>query len=82
MADGTAHYAEKVGDTQQIPFESNSLSHLLMLRFYALLEGFFLDALHLFCYSPLDGLHSSKTGLLDGPFELREKKKIVLSKIK
>ena len=65
-----------------IPLESNALFHPSLPRFYALLEGFVWDAPQLRGYGPLDGLHAFKTGPLDDPFELGEKKKATGSKIR
>ena len=54
-----------------VPLKSNVLSYCSLPCFYALLKGFFRDAPQLCCYSPLDGLHTFKTG----PLELGVKKK-------
>lgn len=54
--------------------ESNALFHPSLSHFYALLEEFFLGSPQLHCYNPLDGLNALKTGHLDDPLELREKK--------
>lgn len=56
------------------PLESNALSHPSLPRFYALLEGFFLDALPFCHYTHLDGLHTFKTGPLDDHLQLGERK--------
>ena len=65
-----------------IPLESNALFHPSMPRLYALLEWFFWAAPQLHRYGPLDGLHAFKTGPLDDPLELGEKKKVARSKIR
>ena len=65
-----------------IPLASNALFHPTLPRFYALLEGFIWDAPQLRHYGPLDGLHAFKTGPLNDPFELGEKKKVVWSKVR
>ena len=60
---------------QVIPLESNALFHPSLPHFYALLKIFFWDAPRLHRYSPIDGLQAFKTGSLDDPHELGEKKK-------
>lgn len=67
---------------QLILHESNSLLHSSMSFFWALLEGFFFDAPQLCLYALLDDLHAFRTGFLDDPFEIGEKKKVTRSKIK
>ena len=64
-----------------VPLESNALFHPALPRFCALLEGFFWDAPQLCRYGPRDGLHAFKTGPVDDPLELGEKKKVTRSKI-
>ena len=65
-----------------MPLKSNALFHPSLPHFYALLGGFFWNAPQFHHYSPLDGLHVFKTGPLDDPLELGEKKKVIWNKVR
>lgn len=66
---------QNASPSKKLPLESNALLHSSPPWFSALLEGLFSNVLQLHRYAPLDILHALKTGSLDDPLELGEKKK-------